>query len=297
MKRWFLGPMVFLATLVFGGWLARLALPPATIEQLVPARPEPVAATKTAMPEPATPAFTPEFTDIPNFDVFFNDVPTGKLVDTLESSSDGIYRASEVVAKTGEMWLGLFTKNGVYELRSVPASVKQLRSVSWPGDERDAKLTFGNSSTPIFAVRNINTLKPGPVTNVYHRPSPAEIERRNFPIPSLEEGYNQDFKLNENWYSLRVSRGTTKDGTAVAILILEHNGENQVVYINNQVVGDKDIIGELLWVGDLDNDGKLDLYIEPYNEKGGFGVDLFLSSLAEPGKLVKWAASFGTAGC
>ena len=50
-------------------------------------------------------------------------------------------------------------------------------------------------------------------------------------------------------------------------------------------------------MGDLDNDGKLDLYFDEFNEKGYFGVSLYLSSEAEKGKLVKVVATFGTAGC
>ena len=53
----------------------------------------------------------------------------------------------------------------------------------------------------------------------------------------------------------------------------------------------------LLWAGDIDRDGKLDLYFDQFNEKGFFGVDLYLSSLAADGDLLGLAAGFGSAGC
>jgi hypothetical protein len=159
------------------------------------------------------------------------------------------------------------------------------------------RLAFGRKQKPVFIFRGIDDAQPGRVTSLYHRPSADEIALRNLPIKAMEIGYREQFYLGGNTYLLRVALGELKDGTKANVLVMESNGISQIVTYNPHYVS-SDIIGDLLWVGDLDRDGKLDLYFDDYGyEKGSFGSNLYLSSQAEPGKLVKLAASFGTAGC
>lgn len=108
----------------------------------------------------------------------------------------------------------------------------------------------------------------------------------------METGYKHDFNLNESWYTLRVATAVDNRGSKIAALVLEHEDKSQIVTVNYD-----GIIGNLLWIGDLDNDGKIDLYIDQFNEKGYNGVGLYLSTHAAPGKMVNLAATFGTAGC
>jgi len=230
----------------------------------------------------------PEFFNLPD-EIEYPD-STNSLVDVFETGN--LYRESEVVAKSGETWLGLFGTNEKSSLISAKVQVKKLRTVSYPGDENDVRLKFDRPGIPILAVRNIKNLKPGTVTTLYHRPSREEIDRRNLPIGEMKIGYSSDFYLKGSLYTLRVSTGLRNNGDKAVVLVLEHDKQSQVIFYNYG-----DIIGDLFWVGDLDNDGKLDLYFDESNEKGYFGVGLYLSSQADPGKLVKQIASFGRAGC
>jgi hypothetical protein len=235
-----------------------------------------------------------EFSDLPEFDTFLDQITSGKLVDI--SHRQGLYRESEVVATTGEKWLVLTQRGGRYSLVTALASVRKLRSSSYPGDENDARLTFSNIERPVFAVRDLKSVRPGGVTTLYERPSDREIDRRNLPIDPMKTGFKRDFNLGDDWYTLRVSRGKTAAGTTVGALVLEKDDVHQVI-AQNYHDGSGEIIGELRWVGDLDRDGKLDLYFDEFNEKGYYRVSLYLSSAAAAGNLVKRVAEFSTAGC
>ncbi len=293
MKRWLFGLLVFPPTLVIGYGLAQLFIfeqQSAIFESQHNVQQEIVKVVT------SHPHFVPEFHDLPNLeDIDYPDWDDHRLIDVFQMG--GVYRESEVIAKSGEKWLTLFEHNGSYELKHAKAKVKRLSTTSYAGDERDVRLTFDKPGVPIFAVRNFKSLRPGKITSLYNRPSLDEIDRRNLPIGSMEDGYKQDFNLNEEWYTLRVSKGIARDGTNLGLLVLENDKEKQVIYSTQFFPGENIIIGSLFWVGDLDRDGKLDVYFDPYDEKGGSGAYLYLSSAAEQGKLVKLVAVFGVAGC
>lgn len=244
--------------------------------------------------------FAPEFRDLPTFDELFPDESVAKVSQErlIEIFDDGIYRQDEVVAKNGESWLTLVKKPDSLYLQRTTASVKKLKTVSWPGDEPDAKLSFNVSGKPIIALKNIHGLQPGPVTTLFQRRVWQDSENSESANEELSDGYRREFFLNDNKYILRTSRGITTDGTKVAVLVLELNGISQVIVQKYHVPSDdRDIIGSLLWAGDIDRDGKLDLYLDDFNEKGAVGTELHLSSYATSINLVGLAASFGTAGC
>ncbi len=253
------------------------------------------------LPTPQLPDdFVPEFRDLPTFRELFPDEPVvresdEKLIDILD---DGIYRRDEVVAKNGESWLVLVKSVNKFHLRLSTAKVKKLKTVSWPGDVPDAKLSFKVAGKPVMALKDIRGLKPGPVATLFQRRVWEESDENGSQNEELSTGYRREFILNDNKYVLRTSLGLTKDNVKVAVLVLELNGVNQVLVQKYHIESDdRDIIGSLLWAGDLDGDGKLDLYFDDFNEKGSIGTELHLSSYASTDKLVGLAASFGTAGC
>jgi len=168
-----------------------------------------------------------------------------------------------------------------------------LKTNSWPGDELDAKLSFNVTGEPQLAFRNISGLKPGKMVTLFR----SHGDSNDFSL-QMADTFNVNFTLGNEYYTLRTSKGLTKDGTKVAVLVLESNDITQVIkQIYHSDRDDKDIIGNLLWAGDMDGDGKLDLYFDEFNEKGGTLTELHLSSQAESDDLVKKVADFGLAGC
>jgi hypothetical protein len=249
----------------------------------------PVTPTSITVNDPEVEFYNLEAAEIAAFPESFD------LIDVFEAG--GIYRESEVIAKTDERWLTLFERKGKYQLEFANAKLKKFRTQSYAGDENDVQLSFDRRGVPILAIRRRLGLKPGPVTTLYHRPSQDEIDRRNLPIGSMKTGYSQDFYLDGGEHALRVSRAIDRSGTKVGVLVLEHKGFKQVLATAFHDPKYGETIGRLLWVGDLNDDGKLDLYFDVDNEIGAFGTRLYLSSSSEAGKLVTLVAWFGTAGC
>jgi hypothetical protein len=288
MKRWAIGSIAFFAALLIGFVVADLWTQPGPTlgEPDSNGIPAMVVKDQTSK-EPRTPAddFVPEFRDLPNFDELEAKNVGRRIIEIYEG---GTYWKDEVVAKNGETWLVLAVQNGNYSLKYLKASVKKLKDVTWPGEERDIKLSFNPRSGEehFRAFRGIQELKPGPVVTLFHKPWGAETPDGEPDYEEISDGYSRTFELNLRSYVLRQSRGLTKDGTKSAVLVLESEGKHQVV---KQIYYDADgrnIIGSLFWVGDLDGDGELDLYFDEFMEKCSTRFEMHLSSRADPGNLV-----------
>jgi hypothetical protein len=220
-----------------------------------------------------------------------------KLVDVLEHGNS--YRKDEVIAKSGENWLGLFEENGKIQLRGAKISV---RPESRDDYEYGVTIKVNSKTAPKFLLKNAGTLKQGEVETLYSSPVSEDAERLGLTtlklgLTTLKKEFIQEFRLGERRYIFRVRQGLTKSKAKVLALVLESDNTSQIV-AHQPYFEEGDYVGNLLWVGDLDRDGKVDFYMD-FNsyEKGSFSSSLFLSSEAEKGELVKEVAAFGTLGC
>jgi|GEM_PF-1083208 len=212
-----------------------------------------------------------------------------KLVDIAEHGS--IYRNEEVIAKNGEKWLGFFSDNNVTYLKNINVKVEQ--------DQDDAEIKIESSkiqeSQPLFLLKNSEKFKEGKVTTLFQENSSDEVDFQD-QTNVMYQGFIREFQLGGKKYTLQIKDGLTKSGEKMLALVLETEGKSQVVTYGYYF--DETYLGSLLWVGDIDGDEKLDLYMNDNDyEKGSFSSSLFLSSEAEKGKLVKESANFFTAGC
>jgi hypothetical protein len=54
---------------------------------------------------------------------------------------------------------------------------------------------------------------------------------------------------------------------------------------------------QLLWAGDLDHDGKLDLLLDGSQKYNSFTPKLFLSSPSEESEIIKYVGEHASSGC
>lgn len=301
MKRSVIGMLFFVVTFAVGYGIAvisrsapEIETPPQVTECLPQAladpQPEP------PKPEPAgIPEFVAEITDLTDFADIGEQEFKMKLVDIHEH--ENAYRRSEVIANNGEKWLGLFEKDEKFYIKKTQVRVKFDPEYEGYGDEDYMRLTTSDKGNPVFILANARRLKPGPVESLYLRPSYEEIERRRLYDKPTKIGYEENFSLGGNEYVIRVGRGLTNENVKVIMMTLSLNGISQpITYLPYN--SDDDTVGHLVWIGDLDGDKKLDLYMDHDGyETCGFSSRLFLSSAAKKGELVRQTAAFGTAGC
>lgn len=252
---------------------------------------------------PAQDGFIPEFRDLPTFDEIAERNETssskaGQLIDVQAyGSPEGpwpSYSRTELNLRSGEKWLGLDTTRGKVRLAETKVTRSPRRGYLGPGDEPYDWLKYERKGELMFLVKGIAGLAPDEVTTLFLKEPTGDGVQ-------MEQGFRRVFNLGAREYVLRVTTGEQKDGGKVNALILESQGKSQVVTLNLYYKDNYTLynsIGELLWVGDMDGDGKLDLYFSEYGyEKGGFGSNLYLSSQASEHEHVRYVASFTYGGC
>ena len=202
------------------------------------------------------------------------------------------YHGDEVKAKSGLVWLGLFPtkKDNQHTLRKTRVKITIVYDGinDEPGQKTGKKITIPDKEEPVFLVSGVDSLKPGPVETCKYKLPSSTVEQ-------LPCGTKLTLKLKNSKTYLHVKGSKKGDTISNCTLTLESNGRKQVIY-NEKEVGDSGT-PKLLWAGDLDGDGKLDLFMDTTNHYNISRPTLFLSGKAKRGKLVQEVAFIDCTGC
>lgn len=286
MKRLLFGIMIFASTLVAG--LVATTVSDSLFENSRFDSPS----LTIALDSPSEVAVQTEFTNLPNGDEVEYPEFNEYLLD-ISNNGDIFSTPEDLTTRSGEKWLSLNqTPKGTFTLRSSAIQIRQISSKEMDNGLR--RVSFKGSPNPIFALRRLESIKAGDVHTLHFDPT-EEIESEESEL--MEEGFRREFKLNDTTYVLRVSRGTTKDGETIAILLLSDGHREQVIDRSPIWPDSTSNLGHLIWAGDLDKDGKLDLYIDRSLGEEKSGTGLFLSSHATSNNIINMVALFGHTGC
>jgi hypothetical protein len=201
----------------------------------------------------------------------------------------GEFHGNEITAKSGERWLGLFPTSGGFAL--LPATLK-VEKVLDPIVDQNPKIMTGkkvsvsHARKPIFLLKRADFLRGNNVRTIF-------AGKEN----NLVNAESVDLRLGGKSYKLKVVSNDPSPVEYVVAnskLILSAGAKSQVIF---SVEVPDDAGWSLLWAGDLDGDGKLDLYMDLHNKYNSSQRRLFLSSQASHGNLVKEVAEFSAVGC
>lgn len=231
------------------------------------------------------------------------------------------YQVDDIDAKNGETWLGLFEENDKYILRDTRLKIRTVRIDM--KDEYDGgtglrrNVGVAGNRTPVFLIEKSSRIREGSVQTIFKgtdyleamTDSPDNYAEK---ITWLSDGFVRDFNLGKNRYSLKVEKALDTNGNKTLVLSVYNGKIRQILHTTRtEGIGEDGTwlgsTGRLYWAGDIDRDGKLDLYLSLFTKDIMYDAFLFISSKAKGGfisgkakggEIVGKAASFHlTAGC
>jgi hypothetical protein len=237
---------------------------------------------------------------LPGLLIFVTTASVGTQKPTLSVQAQlletGEFHGDEVSAQTGERWLGLHVTDQHSTLLRYQLTVESVHDPitdHGTSEKTGKKVSVNLPLEPLFLVKSAKILSGGPVTTVFKQA--ADYEK------SLERVSPHNLKLAEATYVLKVVG--SEDGAKCSEHSFPKNARLMLVSGDvEQVLYSIDGCGNepywyLLWAGDLDRDGKLDLYLSVTQHYNVSERKLFLSSPAKRRQLVAEVAEFVTTGC
>ena len=174
----------------------------------------------------------------------------------------GVYE--KIVIDDGEVWLGVYPAGDHAEVRECKLRVRQVKNPEeYEGEATKVEVTPNNE--PLFMLKGARSVKPGNIKSLYTK---GEEFPRKVAVT-----------LQGNKYVLETAEEKESDGFRVWRLKLKLNGRQMVLGECPR----RDSIYPV-WVGDIDGDGRLDVYLRIEHHNYAMEQLLYLSSVDTAGK-------------
>lgn len=202
----------------------------------------------------------------------------------------GIFHSDEVLEDADKMnWVGLFKNKTGYYLAATKIKTSRVHDPIVDEDKKTKtgwKVQTTNKDSALILVEALPFLKENKVQQL------ALTQAQFMPGDSLKFNFiNIEYQI--------FAKGKL-DGTTVLdyklYLKTTQNGQTKVELLSAQL-GFEDAMIRILFAGDIDGDGLLDLVIDNSNHYNGKSITLYLSKPAENGALLKVIGGHRSVGC
>ena len=221
-------------------------------------------------------------------------VLSGEADSKIEILYPGFYYAGTISNQTGEKWFGLYEKKNGFELIETEIIVDPTEdacSGDKPGETTGWNVRTKRKEQPLIFVRGFDELKNGLVKTIFCG--------RLFIAPDQDVQFGAlDSVQNQLVAGGSMIPKSTNQELHYEQYTLTLYGENKKQLLS---IPSKSYPGEceldVIWVGDLDRDGKLDFLLDLPKREYTRNYTLFLSSKAKNPNIVEKVAELLTGSC
>lgn len=212
----------------------------------------------------------------------------------------GLWHGDDVTVEAGPDWWGIFPEGDGFTLQSAPVTITREFDVvvDEEGQSTGKLVKVPQEAEPVLLVRGIRGLKDGRLSTTKTKP----------PESFVEPGQNIDLQLigEESHTSTRLEvagRMITPTGQFDRLpedfefTLVQTSGANLVKQSLAKFPSIIDGNPRLVWAGDIDRDGKVDVLLDIQDKYFVSHLALYLSSAAKEGELVGKVAEWKTTGC
>jgi len=203
----------------------------------------------------------------------------------------GAFHGDEVSAKSGEVWLGLYSTPDEHALIPSRITVETVYDpfVDNAGDQTGKVVSVEEQTHPLFLIKGLSTSER------------ESIKTLSDGQTILSPGKSLNLRLDDENESYLTVYGEGDVGPSGFTSLENYSIELSNGQLSQELLAYRSTNGAiptLLWAGDLDGDNKLDLVINatPHYTVSSAPI-LFLSSMAKDGSLVQKVAIFIATGC
>ncbi len=194
-----------------------------------------------------------------------------------------------------EDWYGLFkTKDSTY-IAKVQSTFSRVYDIVLDENESQKtgwEVSIENKDTCIILIAGVENIAVG------------KLNEQQLSQPLFCSGTNYEFNFLGTNYELITTGGGSWDpenqwcdSWNYKLFLKSNEGKVEVVDTLLMIPSFRDAFVRILFSGDIDGDGKLDLLIDSSNHYNGMRPTLYLSSFAKNGQLLKLVALHESVGC
>lgn len=220
--------------------------------------------------------------------------------DTVQILRTGLWHGDQVSAESGPDWWGIFPEGDGFTLQQAPVTISAEfdAMMDQEGQATGKRVKVPQEAEPVLLVYGIKGLKEGRLNTTKRRISENMVEPgQSIDLELTGDESHISTKLEISGSMITPEGQSDRLPEDFEFTLVRISGSRTVRQSLAKLPGITDGKPRLVWAGDLDRDGRVDVLLNTTDKYFVTHLVLYLSSAAKKGQLVGKVAEWRRAAC